>query len=136
MADRELDAQIAVTLFGYRWVEISIQGDPPIAALLSQSIAEPRLKSYPDSFKLAKSDTKRAGDWDSFMPHFSTSIVDAWQVVDRMYQDFESFSLVRRRDGLWMANFHNPHEGTGSGCGIGQNAPCAICKAALEAVDR
>jgi Phage ABA sandwich domain len=98
VAGRELDAEVAEKLFGLRTVVW--HGDFVIQA---ETEEHPLLRNVRP------------------LPYFSTSIGDAWLVVER---DPKGFTLENGMLG-WEAYF------VGGPTGYGETAPLAICRAAL-----
>lgn len=76
-------------------------------------------------------------------PKYSTSISDAWQVVEKLkpHEDYVEFHLTddehssiaiwAEAEGVYFSGFCL---GTGEECAAGESAPHAICLAALKAV--
>ena len=77
---------------------------------------------------------------EPYISRYTTSIADAWQVVEKMREDRNwSFEIHRwsnkeagRENGLWASWFY-PLVGSCAGCEAGDTAPLAICIAALKA---
>jgi ABC-type glycerol-3-phosphate transport system substrate-binding protein len=70
-----------------------------------------------------------------YIPHYSTNIAAAWEVVQHMRQkDFE-IGIFSNGGGLnyFEAHFHLPNFSK-QGRALGISAPAAICLAALKAV--
>lgn len=115
--DRELDAEVAVQLFGWarRTTELNDE----------QAITVP-----PDWTDL------RAARWwghdvNELVPHYSTDIAAAWSVVDHMQgRQFADLSIawdIRDDKWCWVARFGRVEA-------TAYTAPEAICRAALAAV--
>lgn len=68
---------------------------------------------------------------DSDVPEFSTSIADAWKVVDK-FRFFELTTPNRKGDPLWRVVVDASR---GFAHGYGETAPLAISRAALAATD-
>ena len=113
-AGRELDAEIAEKIMDWGHVL------DPLGTLTGQ----PLPKELPEH-------------WTSGIPHYSTDISAAWQVIERMREQGWWYTLTderfnghfaefRRADEHGIHHFHRVIAGT---------APLAICKAALACVD-
>jgi hypothetical protein len=66
-------------------------------------------------------------------PDFSTEISDAWMVVDKMKEDGWYIDIGNYRE--WFVSFTRQPEDD-SFAGSGETAPEAICRAALEALEK
>lgn len=120
MENRELDAQVAEKVMGWRkdgamWVT-----------------AEGRT---PDGWDYASREV---------LPNFTESISWAWQVVEKMWPRMPKtswgiyrFQLNRRDSGEWVCEFAPDAEGDWRSHAVGKadTAPKAICLAALAAVE-
>ena len=112
---RELDAEVAEKVMGWQ---------PPDK---SQDIDK-----WHESIK---------GHWFEVLelPRFSTSIADAWLVVEEMDKQQLDISIDKAWNTGWLVQFTNepfggPKEFRVCGQGRGDTAPEAICHASLEAV--
>ena len=92
--DRELDAYIAVNLFGWRWMHAP-QDDKiaiwPVSLLNNDSV----LNDVTDRFK----EYHKFSDWDIQLPRYSTDAKDDYSVLNFMRDLSDDFSL-RFRDTL------------------------------------
>lgn len=104
---RELDAKVAEKVMG--WWAIMLPADDRMVA-----------SGIPP-----KEGHEREG-----VPHYSTSIEAAWEVVEKMHQEWW-FTLVQGPDG-WLADFYNDMDVRHRA--KAKTAPEAICLAALKAV--
>lgn len=130
VAGRELDALIAVKLLG--WAKAEYDGHCMIGPPLSDSRIH------------------WAAEWDSYgcphwMPHYSTEIAAAWEVVEKMGMPFrimKSWDLIGGKGEGWAVSWCKDGEcecfmGDIDGlCPQGneiwaETAPLAICRAAL-----
>lgn len=70
--------------------------------------------------------------WRTALPHYSTSIADAWQVVEWLAEHHDGFVSVGVRSVDWgeSGDYYDHFAHTTSG----ESAPHAICLAALAAV--
>jgi hypothetical protein len=113
----EVDARIAVEVMG--WTKLPGDWREPIWVP----------PGYPDCIdSIASSD---------FCP--STSIADAWQVVEKMRSlgfgcHITAVSDLSRTRHFWAVDFNNPHAGQGGHEHDTESAPLAICLAALASV--
>lgn len=88
-------------------------------------------------------------DKPEIVPKYSTDIVAAWQVVEKLpydprpkgerYYECEGFTLMKLHDGRWFAGWYEiiPYEGShdmSEYSVVADTAPMAICLAALKAV--
>lgn len=112
-AGPELDSLIATTVLGWKLSEPSDDERGP--AWLN---AEGRVMGF-------QPDGRPPFDWD--MPYFhpSTEISSAWEVVEHL-----KLSLIPTNTG-WIVSQHHLFEGP---IGEAPDAPLAICRAALKAV--
>ena len=139
---RELDAKVAVAVFGYRWMRFN-----PKCRILSHPNYNTRHLLSPSEIGMSvdgepvyvpSDDGDDAIDDKAFMsvPRFSTDIEAAWSIVT----EFES-------RGLWFAGHAPPEKGdtycwsffrgnrSVSGKKYAKSVQKAICLAALEAVN-
>lgn len=138
-AGRELDALIAEKVMGGRWDR---------GALYSHVYVEPT------GWLLAQRDRERFGDdelhvYEGALPYYSTEIAAAWRIVE----EISGFDTGRDKPWWSMATFYAQRGQIGCrvyACppgssifdaddviaeAIGDTAPHAICRAALQAVD-
>lgn len=66
------------------------------------------------------------------IPDYTTSVSDAWRVVQQMQHDYWRLRLVGMPKGEWMARFWKYDTGEAEKA-VADTAPMAICLAALEA---
>jgi len=67
------------------------------------------------------------------LPHYSTSIADAWTVLDRLRViDFRHVTL-EMAGGCWRCDI-SPYNQNETFSSFGYSAPLAICRAALKAI--
>jgi hypothetical protein len=106
-AGRELDALVAEKVMGYRQAEDGSWFLPGISTGF--------------------------GLWE--LPEYSTSIADAWLVVEKL-KLFKGFCLRQRNDGMWdSVRYGKWADGFDDQIVVGKTtAPHAICLAALKAV--
>ena len=118
MTDRELDALIAEKVMGWRDIAtdgVSVYGHLPPGT-------EPHLN------------VTRAGNGFYHIKRYSTSIADAWEVVERMRE--LSFVLTlswQSRNSEWCAHWFYPADRTHKAA-FHKSAPRAICLAALKTI--
>lgn len=112
-AGRELDALVATKVMGWSWDEYSAQ----------------------DANGSKYHRCQPACSWDKdrlwFLPHYSTSIEAAWTVVQKL---LPRIITLRWCDG-WEVNEYLPDEKETVLLGEAKEAPLAICRSALAAVD-
>jgi hypothetical protein len=144
-AGRELDAEVAEKVFGWRWFlgpgHKAISFQPP----LSDGWERPMF--HPDSVDVTDRQTEyeRFYDWDhcgrrdgrSGLPNYSTDIADAWEIVEHF-----SSAWFRLEDGwgapaadrwiCWLEQDWTEEDPAGQA----PTAPMAICQAALYACER
>lgn len=65
-------------------------------------------------------------------PRYSTDIAAAWEVADKMADDWPEY-FVHKRDGEWMVTWG--FDGYGYEEATAPTAPLAICRAALAALN-
>lgn len=119
-AGRELDALIAEKVMGRK----NIRFENTIYGQIHQSDVTPE---FPD---LIAKGVKRIR-----IPHYSTDISAAWDVVEKIKFKFDNtFHLVATSNG-WSVFWDHEDEGPGAnGYVEAETAPHAICLAALKAV--
>jgi hypothetical protein len=69
-------------------------------------------------------------------PPYSTSIADAWLVVEKLRENFDGIVLAYRNGDTgkeWRVEFNTEH---GWSAEYAETAPMAICLAALEAIKK
>lgn len=149
-AGRELDAEIARMVFGWVWGEITYRtgGNKPMRWLVPHGDLD-----RDRDMRLADDDTPDAPNWHFMLPRYSTSVADAWAVVEAM--------LGRALGELTVVNvdvtaaWHEPSEPPYYVClislatsldaapdvptrfesvdAVAETAPVVICRAALKA---
>lgn len=146
---REFDAKIAVEFFGWRWFRDPLQSD--LIGLWPPESPEWQRWNWRDTLIDVTGDEEswqRFSDWDrmgspsdrppgsiSFLPHYSTSIADAWPVVE-LLKGMGKVVIVKA-DALMRGDFEpsywvqcgNQRDGVRA-----NTAPDAICKAGLLAL--
>jgi hypothetical protein len=135
-AGRELDAAVAVVLFGWEWFAVERHYEPPRGREMWRSLRDPK-SGYYGVFPVARGDEPI---WDTYgqrPPKFSTDIFAAWQVAEKMHEGGDCLNLsyqtgcfvgdVRKRG--WAAYFR-----MSEAYAAADTAPLAICKVALKAV--
>lgn len=127
MNDRNLDAQVAEKVFGFKWVEWGYSGGPVCRILVTDSIIEARGWVCSP----AKPETPVFDDWDKFTAHYSSSISDAFLVVEKMSKLGFTVRLESRPGGVWECTFRNPWQHWQEA----ETLPIAICRAALSALN-
>ena len=81
-ASRELDALVAVEVMGWVWLRFKPAHDKD-----SEFVRKPY---GPDTWEASLENNRAKGDeplahlWDYDMPHYSTDIADAWEVVEKL----------------------------------------------------
>lgn len=99
MSDREMDALVAEKLFGWRWVKYPAPNDPDkVLTAIIPPDAPDRVwpNGYDRIWQTSDAGAPRFSRWDDMMwwddgagchglPHYSTDIADAFDVVDRMH---------------------------------------------------
>jgi hypothetical protein len=127
--DREFDATIAEHVMGWRWFSDNI-GYPDYIILL-----DPTTVRHP-AFKMVDAKHNRFLDWDTYVPHYSTNITDAWLVVDEMHRRGNHLSLIYTFNqslnidhAVWQATFQLTKP-----LGEANTPALAICRAALNVV--
>jgi hypothetical protein len=63
------------------------------------------------------------------VPHYSTDLSAAWQLVERIREPGHAFHLSRFDPCIWLATFRDDGYAAQA-----ETAPLAICRAALKAV--
>lgn len=110
-AGREMDALIAEKVMGYTLSGLS-------------------LPAYP-KYKLFDIESGEFSGYVKEVPHYSTDIAAAWEVVEKMKNYL--FVCGRTDDGIWEAYFFPVNSGIGKlSEAHGDTAPSAICRAALK----
>jgi hypothetical protein len=153
---REVDAEIAATLFGWRWMTYPAPCNPQrwLTGIFPPDapnrVATPN--GYDRVWQPSTSTAERFSNWDEpvwwddgeikrGLPKFSTDIAAAMQVVEAMRERGYGFSVEWSKEhttghvcfSLWTPNFE------GLGCEYGefantQDLPAAICRCALAAL--
>jgi hypothetical protein len=115
-AGREMDALIAERVMGWKWMGIDHE---TLAMLLDPTARRhPAWREYPDR--------PHSSDWDAYVPHYSTDIAAAWEVVEAMQSE-------SRPDAEWI-HFAAAIDGVNLLTETAGDAALAICRAALKAV--
>lgn len=107
-AGREIEALIAVEIFGWQWL--------PWSGNTEQKV----LVQYPEQ---AESMDWWGKDVMDLVPGYSTDIAAAWDVVYKLHN-----VAINRHHVFWFCSFK------GNESAQGETAPLAICRAALLAV--
>lgn len=69
------------------------------------------------------------------IPHYSTDIAAAWQVVEKMHSDGNHVQVWRNKNNnFWRASMRFEHGKWGKYFTQANTAPLAICLAALKAI--
>lgn len=103
---RELDAEVAEKVMGYKKIRKDFWS----------------FKTWKDGEFMCES--------SGILPCFSTSISDAWTVVEK----FSQFELWKDKDGEWSCRMVRGK--TDHGHSHADTAPMAICRAALKAMEK
>lgn len=145
-AGRELDALVAVHVFGQIWLADELGGNGRAigaghAMLWDQKdwdrVNEDR-KASGDTCRLKRA-TKEQIEARLAEPYeeaylYSTEIESAWDVVERMRSLGYVFDLKQLTDGTWHAQFYSLNLQRGDYSGYELTAPVAISIAALKAL--
>lgn len=144
--DRQIDALVAEKLMGFEWRTLTAAWTnwepvrfmvPPVPPG-EEGLSEEWDKRHP--LWDGTSPVTIAADWDRDLPHYSTSIADAFQVVQAIEK--RGFWMELKSpfdsDSPWFAGF-TPHSTTGWNgladfVGSGNNPAHAICVAALAVI--
>ena len=127
-AGRELDALVAERVMDWRWLVSQVSGR---RALFPPDHA-------PEWFgRVADGSEPLTDQWDTRLPHYSTDIAAAWQVVEKMRERWPVVRLEVDVEG-WRVEIHTD-EGTPSyyrpvAEDYADTWPLAICRVALKAV--
>lgn len=124
---RELDAKVAVEIFG--WSHVAEYGTNAFDPALNMWFGVPPGRQ----FVTLNDEPHLPSMIDNPLPHYSTSIADAWPVVEEIKNRGKVF--VVKADGLMRGDFQPAYL---AWCGNMEvvravTAPEAICKAALIA---
>ena len=157
-AGRELDALIAVTLFGWEWKKYPPPTAPerPPLTLLVPPAAPNRIRipnNYDRVWQPSDAQAKRFEGWDECyywdngeaqrgFPYYSTDIAAAWLVIAALRENRRTWvrELKNIAVDLWECQFVRYTENEGEFgvdryySGRVEGAPLAICIAALKAV--
>lgn len=142
-ASRELDAEIAEKVMGWMWVEHSPkqQALPGFTSVV-RFLADPKwvkgLGSDPSWFIVpADMTTPVAEDVDAGIPHYSTDIAAAWQVVEKMRERGLNVSITADYGwrAPWECCMYLPGAREQWPCADADTAPMAICLAARKALE-
>jgi hypothetical protein len=133
MTDRDLDARIAVEIFGIRITELRL---PSWAeGVIAEGIALPTMDYYvcdeQDNIIQAMYQPGRMSE--CYVPHYSTDIAAAWFIVEKMRNDgwlFAIEALDCLPSGPWACHLSGPREKFVRM--EGGSASRAICLAVLE----
>lgn len=150
---RERDAIVAGKVMGWEWLERSNheQGQYVWRKAIFPPEGEEwiRWNFNPREWRKASDDTPPFSDWDRCsgqrdddgklgskrimgLPHYSTSIADAWLVVEKMREKGHNCQIeASAAQPEWIACFLTPH---GYREGRAPTAPAAICLTALRAL--
>jgi hypothetical protein len=130
---RELDAQIAVEVFGDTLVKVHKQKSDPLEVMRKTRRGELGIFN-----RFFLEDGTKLYCGRPFAPEkiecYSTDIRAAWEVVEKLTGGMIQFRLERTNSGRTYAKFvdcHEPETVTGRSA---DTAPLAICLAALDAV--
>lgn len=135
-AGRDLDATIAIHLFGWKWMLRKGENDTALRFL-----APPNYKER-DSDLPSNGNEPCWSDWDSMgLPHYSAILSSAWLVIEKMDEDGfwcqmrTPFGKGSNNDGYW-AGF-TPHLTTGwngrpDHQTSAESMPLSICRASLK----
>lgn len=104
-AGRELDAEVAEKVFGapatvtlYAWADRKKREHPRL-----------RVPDFPDAFKLkfgidcgsyVREDGTKFTGCCRTIPHYSTDIAAAWEVVEKLHKHFDTVTVSLRLDGI------------------------------------
>jgi len=133
-AGPELDAMVAVAVFGWEWFAVERHFEPPRGYETWRSLRDPKSGFYHfgDEDRLASGNEPIWNTFGERPPKYSTEIAAAWQVVERMkgVSPWPYWFELSHRPKGFMCNFvgDTPHNA------YAESAPLAICKAALRAV--
>jgi hypothetical protein len=116
VADRNIDMLVAEKFFGWKWVEMP---DEAKREIMNPALCGRRLLPPDDD------------QWDvhDIVPHYSTSIADAWEVFDDLRGRLLDHEEIELRyvafNGEWQVD-------SAEICISADSAPLAICMAALQ----
>lgn len=121
-AGRELDALIAEKVMGLVLTcPVDPRFDHSVGTNRDGTSAKRNFCRWPDG-----------KEW--WIPFYSTSIADAWQVVEKMKEHGMHLLILSANDsGMVHCNFFKGTAGEQNGIAMADTAPLAICKAALVA---
>jgi hypothetical protein len=120
---RDIDAEIAVKIMGFKWWRQKVRD----LCIIAKSESYPPNFSF-DLFEQIDTPTNLFSDWDCDLPRFSTDIAIAWRIVEK-FKMYEPQITWNDEMGVWNCDFHKT-EYFGK---VANTAPLAICWAALEA---
>ena len=109
MTDRELDALVAEEVMGWRWRAFKSDWDAPKWAkdIYPPDAVELSWPDEPGAPPLAELPYRRSAHYLD-MPHYSSDIAAAWQVVERM-RDLDFYATIGQdwpgNEGLWEVDF-------------------------------
>ena len=135
-AGRELDALIAERLFGWRWHNCEYIGQSSVASPVYRTMfAEPKELEKNTSWRCVAMDNPHSGvrKKQEWTPHYSTSIADAWQVVEHIWNVLEKDISVTFAAGSISCDIGDLL-GEAVAEVFADTAPLAICRAALLAM--
>jgi len=146
-AGRDLDARVHADVMGLCVHQWKITDDPDGDAFMGDWLAI--CEKCGDT---RAGHSQMLGPVSGRTPHYSTSIADAWLVVEKLRAEGGEFGMVSHSEDVvfpervttWTANSYNPdrasvcdacdHRDSGSVSASADTAPHAICLAALDAV--
>ena len=136
MTNREIDALIAEKVMG--WVKKTITLAVKNKEGYVQSWEETCLVNpkFPDVDLLHRLEFSEDQSDKQKMPYYSTSISDAWEVVEKMKRHFPSivYNSSDSNSSMWNISFWKDEFGGESWDAIAETAPRAICLAALKVI--
>jgi hypothetical protein len=148
-AGRELDAAVAVAVFGWEWFRVERHFEPPRGREQWRALRKPG--SHYGHFPLADGTEPIADTYGEHPPHYSRENGAAWQVVEAMkrrgfsfgYWDTQINSSVPGFLAAFTRSVYPPKREGGPGIWRGSafhrgrlqgGMPLAVCRAALRAV--
>ena len=129
---RELDALVAEHVLGWRWIaSVKCLGSTDLedARIVREHWERVVHKDVTDVQRPA-----RAADWDTALPHFSTS-GDALEILQAMTARNFQYQILKTPKQCHMVSFTS-RSGTTDESAFDESLPEAICHAALMAVLR
>ena len=123
-ANRDIDALVAEKVMGYKWWKHTLWPTTDKVVRMLRLNTSPYYNTV-----LADGDEPLSPNWVANVPHYSTDIKDAFEIVVHFLKYAYGFELT------WLEAGEEWECSIGDKYAIAQTAPLAICSAALLVVE-